>query len=427
MMAFLITAALFWGIRAALTPPKTPPAPPRTVRPYANEMLLYRPYQFTDFAVAVTGQATKNPYLRDLAALRPVTVTAPETPDPVARVVFKAHEPRRFAEFEAQPHIMRPLEAAVRALEPHERVISHRLLTGLPGRGKTLIARVLSNELQERALALGLDPLPYVETYAANLSSVDDFDAVAQTLLTAGGGIWFIDEIHVLPKDLATKLYILMEDGLYAFHGSVSPTPLPDVMLIGATTDYGSLHDALKRRFGEALMVRGLSPDELAQVIRRTSTIDAGAVDLLVSRTHWSGAPWEAVALAREARTFAKADGRTLVEVRDVQTVFEIYEIDARGLRWTDRQVLAALYQRPRYRGKSQELVCYAASEGDLCAVVGLDPEEYRATVKPRLLSRGFVEVRSGYGQALTPAGVAWYLQGLPSTPSPRSDQHPLS
>lgn len=296
-----------------------------------------------------------------------------------------------------------------------------------PGLGKTLIAKVIANELRTRALSLGLEPVPFVETYAANLNSVAALDAQAQRLV-GRGGIWFIDEIHVLNKELATKLYLLMEDGRYPFDGSATPTDMPDVMLIGATTDYGGLHAALKRRFGEPMMVRALTRHELLSLARKLGhPIEDDAAELLVSRCWQSGAPFELKILFRECTIFAQAIGAASITRSVVEDVFTTYEIDEHGLRPIDRSVLAALFNRPRYRGKNQDFYCYGASESDVCSVARLDKAEFQETIRPKLLSRGFIEVRAGVGLVLTAPAVSRYLHRPPSGPraGPTPSAHP--
>ena len=335
--------------------------------------------------------------------------TTASTIDTSGVVVFKPDEPTSLAEFDGQRHIVRPLQLGIRALGPDQRVLPHKLMTGPPGLGKTLLAKVIAQDLRTRSERCGLPPLRFVETYAANLNSVAALDAVALQLKD-GGGIWFIDEIHVLNKELATKLYLLMEDGRYPFEGSQTPTPLPHVMLLGATTDYGALHAALKRRFGEPLMVRALSRAELRTMTDKLGfPIEGGAADLLVSRCWQSGAPYELKLLFRECMIFAQAEDRTSITEDVVQDVFDTYEIDEHGLRPTDRGVIAALFQRPRYRGKDQAFYCYGGSESDICAMAKLDKAEFQETIRPKLMSRGFLEVRSGVGLALTDKAVLEY------------------
>lgn len=339
----------------------------------------------------------------------PVSSAGVMDEEDIGVVAFKPDEPTSLAEFDGQPHIVRPLQMAIRALAPEQRVLAHKLMTGMPGLGKTLLAKVIANDLRTRATSLGLPPVLFVETYAANLNSVEALDAQARRLVDRGG-IWFIDEIHVLNKELATKLYLLMEDGRYPFDGTSTPTSMPNVMLIGATTDYGALHAALKRRFGEPMMVRALSQKELRTMADKLGfAIAPDAADLLVSRCWQSGAPFELKILFRECVIFATANGLATITTPIVQDVFDTYEIDAHGLRPVDRGVIAALFQRPRYRGKDQAFYCYGGSESDICSVARLDKAEFQETIRPKLMSRGFLEVRAGVGLALTTRGVEEY------------------
>jgi holliday junction DNA helicase RuvB len=324
-------------------------------------------------------------------------------------VAFKEEEPTTLDEFEGQPHITRPLQMAIRALPPTARVLNHKLMTGPPGLGKTLLAKVIANDLRNRALSLDLEPVPFFETYGANLNSVSALDAAARRLVDRGG-IWFIDEIHVLDKELSTKLYLLMEDGRYPFEGQATPAAMPHTMLIGATTDYGRLHAALKRRFGEALMVRPLPREDLLDLASKLGfPIEPDAAELLVSRCYQSGAPWELKILFRECKIFALAGNKDTITHEVVKDVLDTYEIDEHGLRPIDRLVLSALFQRPRYRGKDQAFYCYGASESDVCAMSHLDKTEFQESIRPRLMSRGFLEVRAGVGLALTDRAVELY------------------
>lgn len=350
---------------------------------------------------------------REIAALLAAPVDLLDEPEldedtDVGVVAFKADEPTSLAEFDGQRHIVRPLQLAIKALAPDKRVLAHKLMTGMPGLGKTLLAKVIANDLRTRAEGMGLEPLPFVETYAANLNSVSALDQQAERLVERGG-IWFIDEIHVLNKELSTKLYLLMEDGRYPFDGSSTPTPMPDVMILGATTDYGMLHSALKRRFGEPMMVRALTRAELRVMADKLGPIEPEAAEFLVSRCWQSGAPYELKILFRECQIFATAEGQPRITRDVVQDVFDTYEIDQHGLRPADRSVISALLQRPRYRGKDQAFYCYGGSESDVCAVAKLDRTEFQETIRPKLMSRGFLEVRSGVGLALTDKAVTEY------------------
>jgi Holliday junction resolvasome RuvABC ATP-dependent DNA helicase subunit len=130
-----------------------------------------------------------------------------------------------------------------------------------------------------------------------------------------------------------------------------------------------------------------------------------------VSRTKYSGAPWEAIELYEMSATMARGRGSTRVDDQDVDRIFDLQGIDDLGLRWFDQRVVKVLLTSPRYRNAKggRELVCYGASESDLCGMTQVDPEEYRRSIKPRLMARGLLTTRPGYGQALTDKAVSLY------------------
>ncbi len=339
--------------------------------------------------------------------------TGPVHETPIAALSFKPHEPTRLADVTTQPALVERLSILVRAMRPPQAVPNrHLLLTGPAGLGKTLLAKILAHEVR-RYNAAESQPLPrWFELYGSNLVTIEDYDAVFREVHAASTPcVILLDEIHCLDERMATKLYKLLEDGEYAFHGDVNPTRMPPVMLIGATTDYGELHAALKRRLGEPMAMETLSPEALFDVVvRRPFPITHAAAHDLVRYTKWGGAPWEALSLAFEAEQVARAEDMTTIGAHHVATVVRMLRLDDYGLRPADRAVLEALHASPRYRGKTQELVCYALSQADCCLRARLDPGEFAAVTKPRLQSRGFLVTRSGYGQALTDAAIAAYF-----------------
>lgn len=332
-----------------------------------------------------------------------------EAPKPV---FFKPGEPERLADYEGQEHVTSYLQALIDSLDAQTVVPQeHQLFLGPPGMGKSLLARVFANSLMARNTSVGMPNIYFMEVFPADLPTLQALDTTIRRAADRPT-ILFIDEIHDLTDRHVLKLYGLMEDGRYKFEGEDEPVPIPNVLLIGATTDYGAMHPALKRRFNRHVLEPMTKAQIAAVVDGRPFPIRSDALAALVERTHFSGAPWEALQLYRQASAFAKARKAGAVESPDLERVFASQQLDALGLRALDRRVLGVLLQQPKYknaRGGGKEFVCYAASENDVVAMAQVDRGEYRESIKPRLMARGLLQVRATYGQALTPKAVQLY------------------
>ena len=276
--------------------------------------------------------------------------------------------------------------------------------------GKTLIAKVTANELRIRDAEAGRELGLWMEIFPESFADLDKLMRLAQA---HPGTVLFFDEIHGLEEREALRLYELLANGRFQFHGETQATLLPPTQVLAATTDYGSLHSALKRRFVNHDF-RPATPEQLKAILTRRATlpIEPKALDLIVSRTHFSGAPWEGLEILRLTGDAARSRGSRKIELQDVQRIFRLEEIDERGLRYIDRRVIEALLTQPkerRLRGGGTEFVCYGASEQNLCMLAQIDKEEYREAVRPRLMARNLLRLMPYYGQALTEEAVRTY------------------
>lgn len=390
------TPSLYWGAIAT-----TSVAPER----YGDRILA------TKFGVPVAEEeeASNVRVLTDAdrAALCEQPEVLPAPPEQ-GTPYFKPGEPTRFAEYAGQEQVIQYLRAAVDGLPEDEDCLEPQLFLGPPGMGKTTLAKVTWNELRHRALKLERPEPDFIEIVPADIDGLEALDAVMERVLHAPGSVLFIDEIHDFTNSLSRKLYMFLQENRYLFHRQATPTSMPPVTVLAATTDYGALHGALKRRFIRH-MLEPATKDQLKSFVRvrgrAVLPIAEDAVEAIVERTWFSGAAWEPLELYRYALVFARARQASQVELRDVEQVFTSQRIDKWGLRWADREVIRVLFTQPKYRRgpKGQtEFVCFAASETNLCTIAQLDKAEYRESIRPKLMSRGFLLVRATYGQALS-------------------------
>lgn len=335
---------------------------------------------------------------------------------PVGEIFFKPGEPRTFEDYGGQTHITRLLVAVLNGLRPEEPVVLEpTVFSGVAGGGKTLLAKVTANEMRARAVLAGQPLTEFIEVFTSDVPTVEALDALMRRVVAAPGCVMFIDELHTLDgKEHWTKFLEVLENRRYKFESEAYPTLLPPFTILAATTDYGTLTEPWRRRFDEQRFERATYEQLLSYVQRRNvMPITDEAARAIVDRTHWGGAPWEALWVYRKAVIFAKERHSPVIDTEDVATVWTVNHVDELGLRPVDRDVLAALFRAPRHRRDrrtgEQEFVCYALSEDNVIQMARVDRAEYKDYIRPKLMNRGLLEIRISYGQALTPLAIEKY------------------
>ncbi|HEY3226637.1 MAG TPA: AAA family ATPase, partial [Planctomycetota bacterium] len=108
--------------------------------------------------------------------------------------------PASFDDFIGQKSVLRNLTVYVRAARERREPLDHALFTGMPGLGKTTLARIIAHEMKAK-LHVTSGPV---------LKRPGDLAGMLTKLET--GDVLFIDEIHRLPKSVEEVLYPAMED-----------------------------------------------------------------------------------------------------------------------------------------------------------------------------------------------------------------------
>src|SRR3954465_5817225 len=108
--------------------------------------------------------------------------------------------PRRLGDFVGQQAVRDQLGVFIQAARARREAVDHVLLAGPPGLGKTSLAQIVAAELDA----------PFVQTAGPALERKGDIAAFLTAL--EPGSVFFVDEIHRLPRALEETFYPAMED-----------------------------------------------------------------------------------------------------------------------------------------------------------------------------------------------------------------------
>ena len=222
--------------------------------------------------------------------------------------------------------------------------------------------------------------------------------------------MFFVDEIHRLPRALEETFYPAMEDRrlpITVGQGAgarVVTLDLPPFTLIGATTRAGLLTTPLRDRFGVTHRLDLYEPADLARIVRRSAGIldvdvdDVGATTI-ASRSR--GTPRVANRLLKRVRDYAEVRAGGTITAEVAAAALEELEIDDAGLDRLDREILRAVCTK--FGGGPVGLSTVAVA-------VGEEADTIEDVYEPYLVQTGLLQ-RTPRGRVATPH--AWSHLGL--------------
>ena len=297
--------------------------------------------------------------------------------------------PRRLEDFVGQEGIRDQLAVSIAAAASRGDALDHVLLAGPPGLGKTSLAQIVAAELG----------VGFVQTAGPALERKGDVASFLTALEPRS--VFFVDEIHRLPRALEETFYPAMEDGVLPITVGQGPgarivtLPLPPFTLIGATTRTGLLTTPLRDRFGIQHRLTHYDSDDLARIVIRSARLlgvsieDGGAVAI----AHRSrGTPRIANRLLRRVRDYAEVRHGGVVSEDVAAAALDLLEVDHEGLDRLDREILHAICDK--FAGGPVGL-------STLAVAVGEEQDTIEDVYEPYLLQRGLIE-RTPRGRAAT-------------------------
>lgn len=306
--------------------------------------------------------------------------------------------PCSFDELIGQGQTVHNLRIAIRAAVERGDALDHVLLSGLPGLGKTTLARLIAAELKA----------PLHVTMGPVLQRPGDLVGTLTQLEERS--VLFIDECHRLPPEVEEFLYSAMEDFVVPITidagaaGRAVTLPIRKFTLIGATTREGMLSDPFRARFGilekldwypTADLVRIL--ERSARILRLNLTLDSAWI--LAERAR--GTPRVANRYLRRVRDLAQIRSQPAITPAVAHEALQMMGVDHAGLDETDRRILRALLGSGNPLGLKTLAIHVGEAEKTIADVY-----------EPFLIQKGFIE-RTSRGRRAT-RKAARHLRSLP-------------
>jgi holliday junction DNA helicase RuvB len=303
--------------------------------------------------------------------------------------------PRRLSEFVGQQAVKEQLEVFIEAARGRDEALDHVLLAGPPGLGKTSLAQIVAAELD----------VPFRQTAGPALERKGDVAALLTALEPRA--VFFVDEIHRMPRALEETFYPAMEDRrlpITVGQGAgarVVTLDLPPFTMVGATTRVGLLTTPLRDRFGVTHRLELYRPEELARIVRRSAhilevEIDDEGAETIAGRSR--GTPRVANRLLKRVRDFAEVRGpgagAALIDAAVAREGLELLEVDAAGLDRLDREILHTVCRK--FEGGPVGL-------STLAVAIGEEADTIEDVYEPYLLQQGFI-MRTPRGRVATAA-----------------------
>jgi holliday junction DNA helicase RuvB len=298
--------------------------------------------------------------------------------------------PRRLEEFVGQEALREQLGVSIAAAARRGEALDHVLLAGPPGLGKTSLAQIVAAELD----------VPFIQTAGPALERKADIAAFLTALEPRS--VFFVDEIHRLPRAVEETFYPAMEDRqlpitVGAGAGArVLTLDLPPFTLIGATTRSGLLTTPLRDRFGIQHRLDHYGAEDLARIVERSARvldieIDSAGARAIAARSR--GTPRVANRLLKRVRDYAEVRGGGVIDAEAAGAALDLLEVDHGGLDRLDREILGAVCRQ--FGGGPVGL-------STLAIAVQEEPDTIEDVYEPYLLQRGFL-LRTPRGRCATP------------------------
>ena len=297
--------------------------------------------------------------------------------------------PKRLDDYLGQTRVKESLSILIQAARQRGECMDHVLFSGPPGLGKTTLATVVANELGANIRTTSGPAIARPGDLAAILTNLEE------------GDVLFIDEIHRLNRQVEEVLYPALEDYVLDIVVGKGPAArsirldLPKFTLVGATTRTGLLTGPLRDRFGIVFRLDYYTPEELSDIVKRSSGIldvnidEEGALEI-ARRSR--GTPRLANRLLKRVRDWAQVRGSGSIDEDTAAQALSFFEVDSLGLDSLDNKILELLCMS--FGGRPVGL-------STLSSALAEDPDTVEDVYEPYLIQQGLI-MRTPKGRQAT-------------------------
>ncbi len=294
--------------------------------------------------------------------------------------------PKELNDYIGQDKVVEALKIAIEAALQRKEPLEHIIFNGPPGLGKTTLAHIIAHEMGTRIITSSGPALEKGGDLMGLLTHLER------------GDIFFIDEIHRIPKVVEEFLYPAMEDFAVDFifdkgiHARTHRYRLEQFTLIGATTRSGLLSSPLRERFGIVRDLDFYAENDLVRIINRSASILGITIDekgAFETAKRARGTPRVANRLLKRVRDYAQVKAKGNITKNVVIDALTLEGIDEHGLSEIDRKLLQTIILN--YKGGPVGIEAIAAT-------LQLESDVLIEVVEPYLLKIGFV-IRTSQGR----------------------------